>query len=688
MDIRGDTGHEPGPAVSLVIVSHQTRDLLRACLRSIYEHPPSGAFEVCVLDNASTDGSGEMVRSEFPEVQLIENKDNVGYSRAVNLGARRTSAPYVLVINPDILVTEGSVEALVRFMDARPRVGVAGGKLLNPDGTLQYSARTFYTPRILLLRRTFLGRLFPNSRAIREHLMLDWDHGEACEVDWLIGACLMIRRAAAEDVGLMDERFFLYFEDVDLCYRMKQRGWGVVYVPEAVMVHHHRRQSARRVINRPLLWHLNSVFRFYEKWGGVSQAIKRHRRLVRMIAFLLSDIVSVNLAFFVAYLARFLLRPILVKPLFGVGLYLDLILFVNVTTLLAFATFGLYRSRAHSWVEESLAVTKAASVSFLILMAGTFLSQTQFYSRSLVAFFWPSVVVLASLGRVLLMRLHVELRGFQFDLRRVLVVGSGPRAEEIQRRVLEDPRLGCELVGVLADEKTAGLGVPVLGRPGDLPELVGRMNIHEVIFADPGVSCEDVGEFLLKSGTYGVDVRVMTGLTEVLTRTGRVEEFLGVPVAVFEKRPLFGVNAAVKRGLDVLGAVLGLGMLGLAAGPVGLARLVMGTGSAAGRCDGRVRKALSDLSHVLVGRTSFVGPRATSGAVLGREGQNGARPGLTGLWAGTGLTLLEEEKDLLDFFYLQNWSLGLDLRILLESLSRPRGRSRRAAGDGIRKGGD
>jgi hypothetical protein len=403
------------------------------------------------------------------------------------------------------------------------------------------------------------------------------------------------------------------------------------------------------------------VFHFYDKWGGSLQSIKSHRKLVRTVTLLVSDLISVNLAFLLAYLMRYLLRDILVKPLFGVGMYSDLLLFVNVTTLLAFLALGLYRTRAVSWVDEVLAVGKGASASFLVLMAATFLSQTQFYSRTLVALFWPWVIVLASVGRILLLRLHSELRGFQFDLRRVLVVGGGLRAMEIQQTLRENPRLGCELVGVLASDPLAGAYAPVLGTPEDLPRVVTTMKIQEVILADSGVSAEKVAEFLLKSRDFGVDVRVITNLSDVLTRTGRVEEFLGVPVAVFERSSLFGMNAAIKRGLDAVGAVLGLVLVT----PVTGVTLLVGRG-------GRPFRWMVGCWNILIGRMSFVGPRAEAGPSVEQGAGYRPRPGLTGPWATAGLALGASEQDALDAFYVQNWSLALDVRILMESLRKPR----------------
>jgi GT2 family glycosyltransferase len=163
------------------------------------------------------------------------------------------------------VVRRGAVQKLVDFMERTPDAGIVGPRLLFHDGTVQLSCRRFYTFRVLLLRRTPLGKLFPKARAVREHLMQDFDHATTRRVDWLIGAAMLVRREAVDSVGMMDERFFLYFEDVDWCYRMAQKGLHVYYLADAVVEHGYQRESAQAVLNRSFVAHLVSLFRYYEK---------------------------------------------------------------------------------------------------------------------------------------------------------------------------------------------------------------------------------------------------------------------------------------------------------------------------------------------------------------------------------------------------------------------------------------
>jgi hypothetical protein len=219
------------------------------------------------VDSASTDGGPRYVEERFPGVRVIRMSGNWGFAAGCNAGCRATDSPFVLFLNPDVVVLPGSLSAMVSYLERQRDVGLLGSKLMNPDGSLQLSCRGFYTWRSALLRRTPLGRLFPQHPELRRHLMLDYDHETPREVDWLLGTCLMARRSALGDVGEMDARFFLYFEDVDLCYRMKLRGWKVIYYPDASMIHHHVRQSARGWAH-PAAWrHLRSMIRFHQKHG-------------------------------------------------------------------------------------------------------------------------------------------------------------------------------------------------------------------------------------------------------------------------------------------------------------------------------------------------------------------------------------------------------------------------------------
>jgi len=250
--------------LSIIIVNYNTKRLLRQCLKSINIFESNINFEVLVVDNASYDGSCQMVKNEFSQVKLIENKKNLGFSRANNEAVKSSRGEYILFLNTDTVILENAIEEMLKFMKTYSEAGALGPKLLNPDGTLQFSCRKFYTLRAILARRTFLGKIFPSSKSLREHLMSDWDHNDVREVDWVMGACLLVRRNVLDIIGLLDEKYIMYFEDVDLCYRIKQSGFKVYYVPRARVIHYYRRESAQK-FSIKTIWHIQSMLRFYKK---------------------------------------------------------------------------------------------------------------------------------------------------------------------------------------------------------------------------------------------------------------------------------------------------------------------------------------------------------------------------------------------------------------------------------------
>ena len=241
------------PSVAIVIVSYNCREPLLQCLSHLQA---SGAMpRVIVIDNASSDGSAAMVRDGFPSVQLIANAENRGFAAACNQGIRATADEFVLLLNPDTLMDLTSLKRLLEVMVSHSTVGACGPRILNPDGTLQPSCRRFPTLGIMICAELgWRGRYY----------MSDWRHNSAREVDQLMGSCLLLRRAALEQVGLLDEGFFLYFEEVDLCWRLKRAGWRVLFVSEASLTHvGGQSSSADRQTN--LLHRYRSLFEFYRK---------------------------------------------------------------------------------------------------------------------------------------------------------------------------------------------------------------------------------------------------------------------------------------------------------------------------------------------------------------------------------------------------------------------------------------
>lgn len=249
--------------LSVIIVSWNTRDLLKQCLSSIYASDSGIGFEVWVVDNTSDDGSVAMLRSDYPEVNVIENDENVGFATANNQAIRASSGRFVLLLNPDTEVKTHAFDEMVRFMTYHDRVGAVGSRVQNPDGSLQLSC--YPTPT--LARETWrlfhLDRLKPYG----SYDMCQWDTDTPREVETLMGSCLMLRRAALDQIGLLDEDYFMYTEEIDLCYRLGQAGWQLYWVPQAEIIHYGG-QSTRQVEESMFLNLYGSKILFFRKHHG------------------------------------------------------------------------------------------------------------------------------------------------------------------------------------------------------------------------------------------------------------------------------------------------------------------------------------------------------------------------------------------------------------------------------------
>lgn len=250
--------------ISVCIVSWNVAADLRACLQALEDQRGDVGFQIIVVDNASADGSADMVARDFPGATLIRSDKNLGFARACNVALNSAHGRYLLLLNPDCLLPAHGLLELMHRADEHPDAGLLGPKLVNPDGSLQYSARRLPNIKAAILRNTFLGRLFPGSVAVDDYLLADWDHQSVREVDWLSGACLLVRRSALKEVGLLDEGFFWGSEDVDLAVRMNKAGWRVLYTPEPQVVHAIGR-STDHVPWRTIFRTHHSMFRLYRK---------------------------------------------------------------------------------------------------------------------------------------------------------------------------------------------------------------------------------------------------------------------------------------------------------------------------------------------------------------------------------------------------------------------------------------
>lgn len=224
----------PPAKMAVAVVNHNTREKLRACLASV---AGEAAGEVVVVDNASHDGSAAMVRSAYPWVLLHENTVNRGYGAAANQAIESCQAQYILLLNSDTCLQAGALNALFSYLDLHPRAAIAGPRLVNPDGSLQASCYPFPTPLHVFLEESALGRRIQRVPILRDRYLRTWSHAYSRHIPWVLGAALAIRRQAFTAVGGFDESFFLYGEEIDLCYRLRAAGWQTHFTPLATVVH-------------------------------------------------------------------------------------------------------------------------------------------------------------------------------------------------------------------------------------------------------------------------------------------------------------------------------------------------------------------------------------------------------------------------------------------------------------------
>lgn len=257
--------------LSIIILNYKSKGLVKQCVKTIGLHPPSCSYEVIVVDNDSRDGVGAILAEKFSEVRFIQTGMNIGYACGNNVGIRASLGKYVMIMNPDITVMPGSIDALMAHMNVNPDIGMTGPRLIHPDGSNDESCFRFPTPAIPVYRRTPLGATTLGKAAVAHYVMDDFDRLATTEVDWLLGATVLVRRSAIDRVGMLDERYFLYFEDTDWCRRFWEAGERVVFFSGAVMVHYHERLSAHSAwymapFSKAMRVHVASAVKYFLKW--------------------------------------------------------------------------------------------------------------------------------------------------------------------------------------------------------------------------------------------------------------------------------------------------------------------------------------------------------------------------------------------------------------------------------------
>lgn len=251
--------------LSIIIVNWNTKELLGNCLDSIAKNIDGISKEIFVVDNNSTDGSPVFVKENYPYVNLIKNAENLGFSKANNMALRKAAGKYIILLNSDTVVEPSAVSLMMDFLEKHPEAGMAGPKLLNTDGTVQLACRrSIPNPKVAFYRITGLSKILPNNKEFAKYNLTFKSPEELQEVEAISGACMMIKKKAMDEIGLLDEDFFMYGEDLDWCYRLGKKGWKIYYIPNARVIHRHRASSKKRRFESILNFY-QAMYIFYKK---------------------------------------------------------------------------------------------------------------------------------------------------------------------------------------------------------------------------------------------------------------------------------------------------------------------------------------------------------------------------------------------------------------------------------------
>jgi GT2 family glycosyltransferase len=251
--------------LSVIIVSFNSSKYLEKCLATLKKYLPGYRSEIIVVDNDSEDRSVEIVKKNFPGVRLIENKKNLGFSKANNIAIKNTSSEYVMLLNSDCRLYKDSLDIMIDFMDKNRSAGISGPKIINSDGSIQYSCRRF--PSFFDAgMHSILANIIPDNPFSRRYKLVNINRKEAAEVDWVSGSCMLIRRSALNETGLLDEKYFMYVEDIDLCFQMWKKGWKVYYNPEAQILHHIGGSTGNRKLKSSIMMQKSVLYFFLKNY--------------------------------------------------------------------------------------------------------------------------------------------------------------------------------------------------------------------------------------------------------------------------------------------------------------------------------------------------------------------------------------------------------------------------------------
>ena len=556
-----ENGKNP-PDLSIAIITWDARDDLKKCLDSIFRSTGDFSFEIIFVDNNSRDGSGQLIVENYPEINLISNAKNCGVARARNQAIEAANGKYVLLLDVDTEVHPDALARLLQFAEEHPQAGIIGSKLVDGENRLQHTCRQFPSVLTYIFRRLNFLPFFEQSRRLREHIMADWDHSQIREVDYVVGACQLIRREVLNDVGQLDERFFYGPEDVDFCLRAHLHGWKIYYFPNAIVVHFSNNKH-KKPFSKQTFKHLWGLFYFFQKHGYLFNVKSQDYAVIMPRGLEMTLLVLVD---FIAVVSVFLLWTAL-RGLLGVFTLSEPVplmissLLIFAYWFLLFFFFGLYRVwYAYSRFDEVLTVFKAVTIGALIIFFITAnasdLSTPPKFSRMLIVSYWFLMGTITAAGRSILRTVQRKMLEAGIGLRRTIIVGSGRETRALFDKVAHFPALGYRIVGFVSTKalrtKKAYKGVPVLGHIQQLGRLIDSKRIEDVLIALNYKDQKRVMEVLHQCADKEVKLKITPDLYGTIMGRARTNQIYGTTLIEVLPQHMQPWEQKMKRLIDIV----------------------------------------------------------------------------------------------------------------------------------------
>jgi len=684
--------------ISVIIVSYNVKEFLQQSILSLKNSLSDLEHEIIVVDNNSVDGTNEIIRYKFPDIILIENDNNRGFAAACNQGLAVSKGEYLLLLNPDTMIQEDTIHTMIDFFESVSDAGAAGCKILNADGTLQLACRrSFPSPLVALPKLLGLSRLFPKVKMFGKYNLSYVDPDELLEVDAISGSFLMFRREVYEKIEDLDEVFFMYGEDLDYCYRIKEAGWKIYYVPDTKIIHY-KGESAKHAsfdnfitfykamdifvkkhFRKSHYFFLDIAFRMGILIRGLISLIGRY---FRKHAIMMVDGAAVTAAILFAHY----LQP---GPLPDFSDSISMLMFYLLLWLGTGYAIGLYDRRELSYSRSSI----ASIISFVTSLIFYLLFKESIYSPNVII--WSFIILMIFLPGWRIFLLFLQRHRIispksplsrALLSRRTIIAGTGKEGERIAKKLQSHIEHGFEILGFV-DKKFAvkrTFGFPFLGVIDDLGEIIRIHNATEIIFTTDQFSNDDILNILDQIQKVRIIIKIVPKHLDYIIGKSSVEKIEDIPLIELEYNLYRMGNRFSKRIFDIVVAISGLVVLS----PIIITYAylygyrffkmkylgregALFSGLILKKRNGNhARKTVERfplLLSILKGDMSIVGSELLSANPHIRRLR--CKPGLTGLFQLQETHRPDEiDKQNYEYYYMQNHSLFLDVEIILKAV--------------------